>query len=70
MSSMSARAGKARSTRCNSTANPRDAHYVVASGLTMPVGVAFRDGNLYVSAVDRILRFDGIGSASTIPRRR
>ena len=33
---------------------------VVASDLTMPVGVAFRDGNLYVSAVDRILRFDGI----------
>jgi hypothetical protein len=26
----------------------------------MPVGVAFRDGNLYVSAVDRILRFDGM----------
>jgi len=44
-----------------------DGHYratrttVVASGLNMPVGVAFRDGNLYVSAVDRILRFDGIG---------
>ena len=34
---------------------------VVASGLDQPVGVAFRDGNLYVSAVDRILRFDGIG---------
>jgi len=33
---------------------------VVASDLTMPVGVAFRDGNLYVSAVDRILRFDGM----------
>jgi glucose/arabinose dehydrogenase len=34
---------------------------VVASGLTMPVGVAFREGNLHVSAVDRILCFDGIG---------
>ena len=34
---------------------------VVASGLDQPVGVAFRAGNLYVSAVDRILRFDGIG---------
>jgi glucose/arabinose dehydrogenase len=32
----------------------------VASGLTMPVGVAYRDGSLYVSAVDRILRFDKI----------
>ncbi len=32
----------------------------VASGLRMPVGVAFRQGALYVSAVDRIVRFDGI----------
>jgi glucose/arabinose dehydrogenase len=36
--------------------------YVVASGLTMPVGVAFRNGALYVSAVNRILRLDGIES--------
>jgi glucose/arabinose dehydrogenase len=33
---------------------------VVASGLREPAGVAFRDGALYVSAVSRILRFDGI----------
>jgi len=33
---------------------------VVASGLLMPVGVAWREGSLYVSAVDRILRFDDI----------
>lgn len=33
---------------------------VVAKGLRMPVGVAFRDGSLYVSAVERILRFDAI----------
>ena len=32
----------------------------IASGLEMPVGVAFRGGALYVSAVDRILRLDGI----------
>ncbi|MFZ2269443.1 MAG: PQQ-dependent sugar dehydrogenase [Azonexus sp.] len=31
---------------------------VLASGLAMPVGVAYRAGSLYVSAVDRILRFD------------
>ncbi len=30
---------------------------VVASGLNMPSGVAFRDGTLYVAAVNRILRF-------------
>lgn len=29
---------------------------VLAEGLDMPVGVAFRDGDLYVSAVSRILR--------------
>lgn len=33
---------------------------VIARGLTMPVGVAWREGSLYVSAVERILRFDGI----------
>jgi len=32
----------------------------IASGLQMPVGVAYRDGNLYVSAVSRILRYDNI----------
>jgi len=33
---------------------------VIADGLNMPVGVAFRDGNLYVSAVSRILRLRDI----------
>ena len=33
---------------------------VVASGLREPAGVAFRAGALYVSAIDRILRFDDI----------
>lgn len=37
-----------------------DSVRVIASGLRMPVGVAFRDGALYVSAIDRILRFDAI----------
>jgi glucose/arabinose dehydrogenase len=32
----------------------------IASGLDRPVGVAFRDGALYVSAISRILRFDDI----------
>lgn len=31
----------------------------ILSGLAMPTGVAFRDGALYVAAVDRILRYDG-----------
>jgi glucose/arabinose dehydrogenase len=33
---------------------------VIADGLKLPVGVAFRDGNLYVSAVSRILRLRDI----------
>lgn len=32
----------------------------IASGLTLPLGVAFRDGALYASSVNRILRFDNI----------
>lgn len=36
--------------------------WTIASGLKMPVGVAFKDGDLYVSAISRILRFPGIES--------
>ncbi|HCK81830.1 MAG TPA: sorbosone dehydrogenase family protein [Candidatus Competibacter sp.] len=34
----------------------------IASHLNMPNGIAFRDGALYVAAVDRILRYDAIES--------
>src|SRR5215212_305794 len=34
--------------------------HTIASGLTMPSGLAFRDGSLYVAAVSRVLRYDGI----------
>jgi glucose/arabinose dehydrogenase len=34
--------------------------HVIASGLEMPIGVAWRDGALYVSAVSRIVRLDAI----------
>ena len=33
---------------------------VVADKLTQPAGVAVKDGNLYVFAIDKVLRFDGI----------
>jgi hypothetical protein len=33
---------------------------VIATGLAEPAGVAFRDGSLYVGAIDRIVRLDGI----------
>jgi glucose/arabinose dehydrogenase len=32
----------------------------IAKGLNMPTGVAFRDGALYVVAIDKILRYDNI----------
>jgi glucose/arabinose dehydrogenase len=37
-----------------------DKIYVIARGLNMPNGVAFRDGSLYVAEVSRVLRFDQI----------
>jgi len=33
---------------------------VVVDKLTQPAGVAFKDGSLYVMAIDKVLRFDGI----------
>jgi glucose/arabinose dehydrogenase len=42
---------------------------VIAEGLNMPVGVAFRNGDLYVSAVSRILRFRAIESRLANPPR-
>jgi glucose/arabinose dehydrogenase len=35
---------------------------LIASGLAMPSGVEFRNGALYVGAIERILRYDGIES--------
>lgn len=37
-----------------------DSVKVIASGLTQPSGIAFRNGSLYVAAVTRILRYDAI----------
>lgn len=37
-----------------------DKKWVIASGLNMPNGVAFRDGDLYVAEVSRILKFPDI----------
>jgi glucose/arabinose dehydrogenase len=39
----------------------------IASDLRMPVGVAYRDGSLYVSAVSRILRYDDIDQRTERP---
>ncbi len=39
----------------------------IASGLNVPNGVAFRDGDLYVAEISRILRFDDIESRLNDP---
>src|SRR5262245_9668120 len=44
-----------------------DQAFTIARGLHMPVGVAYRNGSLYVSAVDRILRFDEVEHRLTNP---
>lgn len=41
----------------------------IASGLQRPVGVAYKDGRLYVSAVSRILRYDDIEKQLERPPR-
>jgi glucose/arabinose dehydrogenase len=43
------------------------ARHVVASGLETPVGVAWHNGALYVSAVSKILRFDSIDTRLNAP---
>lgn len=43
--------------------------YVIARGLEMPNGVAFREGSLYVAEVSRVIRYDGIESRLVDPPR-
>jgi glucose/arabinose dehydrogenase len=44
-----------------------DQVHTIASGLTMPSGLAFRDGALYVAAISRVVRYDGIESKLEAP---
>ncbi|MBK7744731.1 MAG: sorbosone dehydrogenase family protein [Betaproteobacteria bacterium] len=57
----SARDGRVHAVRLAADGDAaRTRVFTIASGLREPAGVAFRDGALYVSAVDRILRYDDI----------
>ncbi|GIV35692.1 MAG: hypothetical protein KatS3mg032_0071 [Cyclobacteriaceae bacterium] len=40
--------------------NRADKKWIIASGLNMPNGVAFKDGDLFVSEVNRVWRFKNI----------
>ena len=55
----SMRSGKVHAVRFGADYKAQEPS-TVASGLQLPVGVAYRDGSLYVSAVSRILRYDDI----------
>jgi glucose/arabinose dehydrogenase len=44
-----------------------DKKWVIASGLNMPNGVAFKDGDLYVAEVSRILKYSDIESKLANP---
>lgn len=44
-----------------------DAKYILAEGLKMPNGVAYKDGDLYVAEVSRILRFKDIKNTLSNP---
>ena len=55
----SGRAGKVHAVRFDGALQVKDVK-TIASGLKIPMGVAYKDGNLYVSAVSRIVRFDDI----------
>ncbi|MCK5356152.1 MAG: PQQ-dependent sugar dehydrogenase, partial [Methyloprofundus sp.] len=37
-----------------------DQRYIIATGLNLPNGVAYKDGALYVAEIHRIIRFDNI----------
>jgi glucose/arabinose dehydrogenase len=39
-----------------------DKKYIIASGLNMPSGIAFKDGSLYVAAISKVFRYDDIES--------
>lgn len=47
-----------------------DTQYVIADGLNMPNGVAFKDGSLYIAEVDKIWRIDNIEDHLTDPPQK
>lgn len=46
-----------------------DRVHVIAAGLTMPNGVAFREGDLYVAEIHRVLRFEDVADHLRKPPR-
>jgi glucose/arabinose dehydrogenase len=61
------RAGNVYAIATRGEANQNKKPVVIARGLNMPNGVAFRDGALYVAEVNRVLRYDDIESRLNPP---
>jgi glucose/arabinose dehydrogenase len=60
-------AGKVYAVVPSADGTHADAVHIMAQGLQRPVGVAFKDGDLYISAVDRILRIDDVEAHLKLP---
>ena len=54
------KAGKVYAVQDTDKDGVADKHYVIANELNMPIGVAYKDGALYVGEISRIIRFDHI----------
>lgn len=63
----SRRAGKVHAVVDTDQDGKAEQYYLIDQGLTMPSGVAFKDGSLYVAAIDRILRYDNIEAQLSSP---
>ncbi|MGD0958618.1 MAG: PQQ-dependent sugar dehydrogenase [Methylomonas sp.] len=61
------RAGNVWAVRDTDRDGFADQRYVLAENLYMPNGVDYKDGNLYVAEVHRIIRFDQIGARLSNP---
>ncbi len=61
--------GKVYAVRDRDHDGRADEVVVIASGLNMPNGVAFRDGALYVAEISRVLRFDDVEAKLAAARR-
>ncbi len=59
--------GKVYALRDTNRDGVADVRYTIATGLRMPNGVAFREGDLYVAEVSRILRFEDIENRLSNP---
>ena len=60
-------AGKVYALQDKNQDGKADQRYVIATGLNMPNGLAYKDGTLYVAELQRIIRFDNIDQQLSQP---